>query len=117
VLRSTYSVAIRSSACADSYCFDCGPPQCVLQLALWCALFLSLLDVSLNSPSVWGPDGVRLGYIGAPLATGLSFNLIALCTLIYAVAFAPRVAWHPIGRASFKNLGILVQLGLASVGA
>lgn len=66
--------------------------------------------------AVWGPPAFRLGYIGAPIATGLSFNLIAICTLIYGCFFAPTDAWHPIGRDSFKNVGVLVQLGLAGVG-
>ncbi|KAJ7591071.1 mate-domain-containing protein [Mycena floridula] len=71
---------------------------------------------------VWGPEPVRLGYIGAPIATAVSFNLVSLLSIGYAILFLPKwnrlngkSAWHPICRRSFKNLGILVHLGLAGV--
>ncbi|KAJ7581061.1 multidrug/Oligosaccharidyl-lipid/Polysaccharide flippase [Mycena floridula] len=64
---------------------------------------------------VWGPEPVCLGFIGAPLATAFSINLIALITLLYAILFAPRKAWHKISRRSFMGLGILVKLGLAGI--
>ncbi|KAF9508146.1 hypothetical protein BS47DRAFT_1377777 [Hydnum rufescens UP504] len=92
-----------------------APLMCSSTGSLVCSFFITLrfiLKFSISMGTGWGATWLHR----SPLATGLSFNLIALCTLIYAVAFAPRVAWHPIGRASFKNLGILVQLGLASVG-
>jgi MATE family multidrug resistance protein len=57
-----------------------------------------------------------LGYIGAPLATSISFNLIAVCSILYGVFWVPSTAWHPIGLRSFKSLGVLVRLGLAGVG-
>lgn len=65
---------------------------------------------------VWGPAPIRLGYIGAPISTAISFNLISICTIIYGICFAPVEAWHPFGSKSFKSLGVLVQLGLAGVG-
>lgn len=73
---------------------------------------------SMNSPAkpVWGPDAIRLGFIGAPIAAALSMNLISVLSLVYGVAFAPRTAWHPITFRSFTNLGILVRLGLGGVG-
>lgn len=65
---------------------------------------------------MWGPRSIRLGFIGAPIATAISFNLISLCSIIYGIWFVPRTAWHPICRRSFTSLGVLVQLGLAGVG-
>ena len=57
-----------------------------------------------------------MGFIGAPLATAISFNLIAISSIAYGVFFVPSTAWHPFSRRSFTDLGILVRLGLAGVG-
>ncbi|GJE86748.1 MATE efflux family protein [Phanerochaete sordida] len=74
------------------------------------------INALLNYLLVWGPKPIRLGFIGAPIATAISFNLIALCSVVYGVWFVPHTAWHPICRRSFTSLGVLVQLGLAGVG-
>jgi hypothetical protein len=66
--------------------------------------------------TVWGPEPVNLGYIGAPLATAISYNVVSIASVIYGVFYVPKTAWHPISRRSFTGLGILVQLGLAGVG-
>jgi len=65
---------------------------------------------------VWGPEPIALGFIGAPLATAISFNLIAISSIAYGVFFVPSTAWHPLSRRSFTDLGVLVRLGLAGVG-
>ena len=66
--------------------------------------------------SVLGPEPFRLGFIGAPIATAVSFNLISLMSIIYGVFFVPKTAWHPLSMRCFTSLGVLVQLGLSSVG-
>ncbi|KAK7031271.1 ethionine resistance protein [Paramarasmius palmivorus] len=58
---------------------------------------------------------IRLGFIGAPIATAISFNLISLMSIIYGVFFVPKTAWYPISRRSFTSLGTLVHLGLGGV--
>jgi len=75
---------------------------------------------------VWGPapfTSLRMGYIGAPIATAISFNLISILSLTYALLWAPREAWHPLNdghgwRRVFAtdSLGYLTKLGLAGVG-
>ncbi|KZV96894.1 MATE efflux family protein [Exidia glandulosa HHB12029] len=65
---------------------------------------------------VWGPDWLRLGFVGGPLATAISFNLVFLMSLYYVFTSSQREAWHPFTSDSFKQLGILVYLGLAGVG-
>jgi hypothetical protein len=65
---------------------------------------------------VWGPEPIALGFIGAPLATAISFNLISIASIIYGIFFVPTTAWHPISRRSFTSLGVLVRLGLGGVG-
>lgn len=69
-----------------------------------------------NYMLVWGPEPVRLGFIGAPIATAISFNLISLMSILYGIYFAPRHAWHPISRKMFTNLGLVTRLGLAGIG-
>ncbi|KAI0825956.1 MATE efflux family protein [Irpex lacteus] len=74
------------------------------------------INAILNYILVWGPKPLRLGFIGAPIATAISFNLISICSVIYGIWFIPRTAWHPLSMRCFTSLGVLVQLGLAGVG-
>ncbi|KZT39453.1 MATE efflux family protein [Sistotremastrum suecicum HHB10207 ss-3] len=84
-------------------------------------IVVSPINVLMNYLLVWGPPAFRLGFIGAPISTAISFNLISILSLFfifrnhYSDKF-PRKAWHPINRRIFQNLGILVRLGLAGVG-
>ncbi|KAG8746275.1 hypothetical protein FRC10_005524 [Ceratobasidium sp. 414] len=55
-------------------------------------------------------------FIGAPIATAISFNLISLFSVLYGIFYTPTTAWHPFCRRSFRSLGTLVQLGLAGTG-
>jgi len=48
-------------------------------------LVVALLNILLNYLLVWGPAPLGMGFVGAPLATGLSFDLIAILSLIAAV--------------------------------
>ncbi|KDQ10315.1 hypothetical protein BOTBODRAFT_164069 [Botryobasidium botryosum FD-172 SS1] len=79
-------------------------------------MIVAPINVVLQYLLVWGPDPIRLGFIGAPIATALSMNLISIISIIYGVLYAPREAWCPITRKSFMGLGVLVRLGLAGVG-
>jgi len=74
------------------------------------------INVILNYTLVWGPENIRLGFIGAPIATAVSFNLISLMSICYGVFYVPRTAWYPLSSRMFTSLGVLVQLGLAGVG-
>ncbi|KAG1861143.1 MATE efflux family protein [Suillus subalutaceus] len=74
------------------------------------------INVLLNYLLVWGPEPIRLGFIGAPIATSVSYNLVSIISVIYGVFFVERTAWHPLSRRSFTSLGLLVQLGLGGVG-
>ncbi|KAJ3573733.1 hypothetical protein NP233_g2238 [Leucocoprinus birnbaumii] len=77
---------------------------------------VSPINLLLNYLFVWGPAPVRLGFIGAPLATSISFNLISILSIIYGIYFVPRTAWHPFSMKMFNGLGILVKLGLSGIG-
>ncbi|KXN88103.1 hypothetical protein AN958_07562 [Leucoagaricus sp. SymC.cos] len=74
------------------------------------------INAFLNYLLVWGPEPIRLGFIGAPLATAISFNLVSLLSIIYGAFFVPKTAWHPLSRRMFTGLGVLLQLGVSGVG-
>ncbi|KAG6919097.1 hypothetical protein DXG01_009350 [Tephrocybe rancida] len=78
-------------------------------------LFVAPINALANYILVWGPAPVRLGFIGAPIATIMSYNLIALASFVYAAFFLPRTAWHPLSVKMFSDLGILVRLGLSGI--
>lgn len=77
---------------------------------------VSPINALLNYLLVWGPEPIRLGFIGAPIASAISFNVMALLSLAYGIFWVPKTAWHPLSRRMFTNLGMLVQLGLSGVG-
>ena len=79
-------------------------------------LAVAPINAILNYLLVWGPGPIRLGFIGAPIASSISFNLIALFSFAYGVFWVPRTAWYPLSRRMFTSLGILVHLGIAGVG-
>ncbi|PPR06453.1 hypothetical protein CVT24_002614 [Panaeolus cyanescens] len=76
------------------------------------------INAILNYTLVWGPEPIRLGFIGAPIATAFSFNLISFLSLIYGLFYAPTTAWHPLSRRMFDPSGLLIvaKLGLSGVG-
>ncbi|KAG2003352.1 hypothetical protein CC2G_003960 [Coprinopsis cinerea AmutBmut pab1-1] len=74
------------------------------------------INAIINYLLVWGPEPIRLGFIGAPIASAISFNLISFFSLAYGIYFVPKTAWHPLSRRMFTSLGILVHLGLSGVG-
>ncbi|KAH0581706.1 hypothetical protein H2248_011392 [Termitomyces sp. 'cryptogamus'] len=79
-------------------------------------LIVAPINAVLNYLLVWGPPSVRLGFIGAPIATAISFNLVSVMSIAYGVLYVPKTAWYPLSRRMFTSLGVLVHLGLAGVG-
>ena len=74
-------------------------------------------NILLNYLLVWGPfTSLRLGFIGAPIATAISLNLITFFYCLYGLWIAPRAAWHPITKECLQDLGILFKLGISGVG-
>ncbi|KAJ1302149.1 hypothetical protein OPQ81_000977 [Rhizoctonia solani] len=65
---------------------------------------------------VWGPEPLNSGFIGAPIASSISFNLMALISLVYAKWFIADTAFHPINRQCFREIGKLFWLGLSGAG-
>lgn len=64
-------------------------------------LAVSPINAVLNYVLVWGPEPVRIGFIGAPIATSISFNLISISSVIYGIFYIEKTAWHPVSRRSF----------------
>lgn len=60
---------------------------------------------------------MRLGFVGAPIATSISYNLISVASVIYGVFFVERTAWHPVSSQCLTSLGSLARLSVGSVGA
>ncbi|GAA5863090.1 hypothetical protein JCM8547_002794 [Rhodosporidiobolus lusitaniae] len=74
-------------------------------------------NILLNWLLVSGPvDKLRIGFIGAPIATVVSVNVMFVVLLAYAIFRTPRTAWGGITPAIVKDLGLNVRLGLAGVG-
>jgi len=65
---------------------------------------------------VWGPEPVRLGFIGAPIASSISYNLVSIASVIYGVFFVRKTAWHPITAKAFSDLGFMTKLSFGGVG-
>ncbi|GAA5990011.1 hypothetical protein JCM5350_002367 [Sporobolomyces pararoseus] len=81
------------------------------------ALFLAApTNFFLNWALVWGPwESIRLGFIGAPIATTISINIMFITLLIYSFLYAPRTAWGGFDKRMFSGLGLNLRLGLAGI--
>ncbi|KAL5634052.1 hypothetical protein ACGC1H_006027 [Rhizoctonia solani] len=78
--------------------------------------FIAPANLFFNWLLVWGPPSFRLGFVGAPIASSISFTLSAAIYVVYACLFVSKKAWHPIGRQTFQGLGTLYRLGLSGTG-
>ncbi|SNX82811.1 uncharacterized protein MEPE_01517 [Melanopsichium pennsylvanicum] len=79
-------------------------------------IFVSPLNAIANYLLVWGPESIRLGFIGAPLASALSMWLMAILCFIQCVV-GPRDAWDGFTVAAFKWDGVkpVLYLGFAGM--
>ncbi|KAG5634975.1 hypothetical protein H0H81_000164 [Sphagnurus paluster] len=102
-----------------AYAFNCTryfQSQGLFAIPTQIIFIVAPINVVLNYLLVWGPSQIRLGFIGAPIATAISFNLVSILSIAYGIIYVPRTAWYPLSRRMFTSLGVLVQLGLAGVG-
>ncbi|KAG8984206.1 hypothetical protein FRB93_006694 [Tulasnella sp. JGI-2019a] len=98
----------------------------LLHIPSFIIIVVAPLNAMLNYILVWGPGpfkGLALGFIGAPIATSISFNLISLFYLLHLLVYSPPEPWFKIRNRrdvrkvfSGEALGFLVKLGLAGVG-
>ncbi|KAH0578788.1 hypothetical protein H2248_002985 [Termitomyces sp. 'cryptogamus'] len=78
-------------------------------------LYVAPINCLMNYLLVWGPQRIRLGFIGAPIATVASYYLISIVSLMYGRYLVPKTAWHPLSMKMFYDLGIITRLGLSGV--
>ncbi|CAO1633089.1 unnamed protein product [Sympodiomycopsis kandeliae] len=79
-------------------------------------LVVSPINAFLNWLLVWGPDSVRLGFVGAPLASAVSNWLMFLLGLGQCY-LAPRTAWGGLSLTSaLKKVNIMPCLSLGTYG-
>ncbi|KAG6817303.1 hypothetical protein H0H93_007345 [Arthromyces matolae] len=76
-------------------------------------LLVAPVNLLINFLLVWGPPSTRIGFIGAPIATSISYILISIISIIYGIFFTSTDTWHPLSLKMFSNLSILFRLGLA----
>jgi multidrug resistance protein, MATE family len=74
------------------------------------------IDILFNYLLVWGPESIRLGFIGSPIAMAIAVTLTSTLYIVYGLFFVPKTAWHPFSMYMFKNLGFLARLGFAGFG-
>lgn len=93
--------------------------QSVFQLAVSLGTPVLPIRVSTLHPMGFVPIGLTNSYsrfVGAPIASAVSFTLMAFVSVGYAYLFVPKRAWHPIGPKTFHELGTLYKLGLWGTG-
>ncbi|CAE6427929.1 unnamed protein product [Rhizoctonia solani] len=78
--------------------------------------FIAAVNALLNWLLVWGPEPIRLGFIGAPIASSISFDLMALIYIVHAYFINSPEARHPMNYLCLQELGKLFRLGLSSTG-
>ncbi|KAM0755371.1 multidrug/Oligosaccharidyl-lipid/Polysaccharide flippase [Meredithblackwellia eburnea MCA 4105] len=76
-------------------------------------LISAVLNAVLNWVLVWGPEPVRLGFVGAPMSTVVSMNMMCVITLIYSAYFSTHEAWGGLSMDIFTDLGENLTLGVA----
>lgn len=104
------------SACAFSADID-SLQQGLFTIPTQIILFVAPINALLNYLLVWGPPAIRLGYIGAPISTAISINLVTIASVVYGVWFVPdRTAWYPLSKRMFHSLGVMVKLGVGGIG-
>ncbi len=88
--------------------------QNIMHIPTYVLFVVAPLNVLLNWLLVWGPQPVRLGFIGGAIATAFSFNLTFVMLFVYVMWWGPRDSLHPFSVSHiFSRLGTVTQLGLA----
>lgn len=69
-------------------------------------------NVLLNYLLVWSPT-FGLGFIGAPIATTVSVDLMAAMFLVYCYFFVPKIGWCGFRREALSGWGPVCKLGIS----
>ncbi|ORX37338.1 mate-domain-containing protein [Kockovaella imperatae] len=88
--------------------------QNLMQVPTYVLFIVAPFNILLNYLLVWGPNSVRLGFVGGALATAISYNFAFLLNLFWALFLGPREAFHPLKfQHVFSKLGTITTLGLS----
>ncbi|KAK7031277.1 ethionine resistance protein [Paramarasmius palmivorus] len=101
--------------CLGLPAFTFNPLRGLFTVPGYIIVVVAPINAIINYLLVWGPEVIRLGFIGAPIATSTSYYIVSVCYIIYGAYYAPKEAWHPITMSMFNNLWLIIKLGLAGV--
>ncbi|PNH55152.1 hypothetical protein VD0002_g9920 [Verticillium dahliae] len=94
-------------------CFEGGKrfvqAQGLFQATTWVLVVVAPFNVFINWFLVWH---MELGYIGAPIASTMTQNLLPLCLLLYVRFVDGRQCWGGFSRRAFSNWGAMLWLAL-----
>lgn len=92
--------------------------QGILAVPTICLACGALLNVFLQWLFVWGPPSTNLGFVGAPIATAISFTAMATILLFYCAFYAPRTCWPgwPSAAQFFERRGLRHNLAFGIAG-
>ncbi|KAH8918986.1 MATE efflux family protein [Atractiella rhizophila] len=74
------------------------------------------INIAGNLLLVWGPDSVRIGFAGAPVATVLSMWSMFLFSLAYSVWWVDRKGWGGFSMEILNARGLWMNLKLGIAG-
>jgi MATE family multidrug resistance protein len=72
------------------------------------------INILITYVLVWSPR-FGLGFVGAPMASAISMDLMGLLMLLYCYLYAPRTGWGGFSMQVFRNWGENVRLGLSGL--
>ncbi|RKP39743.1 mate-domain-containing protein [Dimargaris cristalligena] len=104
--------------CLPNLLFECIKrylqAQGIMHASTLVLCIVAPLNVLTNYALVWY-EPIALGFIGAPLATSLSYWLMFILLVLYTAYVDGYQAWGGWSRQGFRKLGQFMQLGLPGV--
>lgn len=89
--------------------------QGIFQAAQYVLFICTPINIILNYILVWD-SRIGIGFAGAPLATSISFTLMALFLFLYVLLIDGKQCWGGLQvKKSFENWGPMVSLALPGV--
>lgn len=84
----------------------------IMRPGTYVLLITSPLNAGLNYLFVYT---FKMGLLGAPLATGISYWLSFILLVLYTRFFSSSQAWGGWSKASLNNIGIFARLAILGV--
>ncbi|KAJ1982581.1 ethionine resistance protein [Dimargaris xerosporica] len=113
-LAGTYLRCLMTG-CLPNLWFECIKrylqAQGIMHASTLVLCVVSPLNVLTNYALVWW-EPVALGFIGAPIATSISYWLIFILIVLYTLFVDGYQAWGGFSRRAFDHLGQFMRLGI-----